>query len=172
MILDEMGQVYEYGAQTFEVGGIISVSVENERQYGYIMEMNVGNESCPIAMRDFGGEDFRSLPLECLTPLETESPAAKGQMYVLCRFSGGLDERQTKVLGISASKSVLLHLMLEDTAATQEGTQTFFNSACADEESDSLCFIYDNGNLEDPDYLNYNLEPVQVYSTVEGGTTV
>ena len=172
MILDEMGQVCEYGAQTFEVGGIVSVSVGNERQYGYIMEMNVGNESCPTAMSDFGGEDFRILPLECLTPLETESPAAKGQMYVLCRFSGGLDEQQTKVLGISASKSVLLHLMLEDTAATQEGTQTFFNSACADEESDSLCFIYDNGNLEDPDYLNYNLEPVQVYSTVEGGTTV
>ena len=172
MILDEMGQVYEYVAQTFEVGGIVSVSVGNERQYGYIMEMNVGNESCPTAMCDFGGEDFRSLPLECLTPLETESPAAKGQMYVLCRFSGGLDEQQTKVLGISASKSVLLHLMLEDTAATQEGTQTFFHSACADEESDSLCFIYDNGNLEDSDYLNYNLEPVQVYSTVEGGTTV
>ena len=172
MILDEMGQVYEYGAQTFEVGGIVSVSVGNERQYGYIMEMNVGNESCPTAMCDFGGEDFRSLPLECLTPLETESPAAKGQMYVLCRFSGGLDEQQTKVLGISASKSVLLHLMLEDTAATQEGTQTFFHSACADEESDSLCFIYDNGNLEDSDYLNYKLEPVQVYSTVEGGTTV
>lgn len=170
MILDEMGQVYEYGAQTFEVGGIVSVSVKNERQYGYIMEMNVGNESCPTAMCDFGGEDYRSLPLECLTPLETESPAAKEQMYVLCRFSDGLDGQRNKVLGISACKSVLLQLMLEDTAATQEGTQMFFNSACADEESDSLRFIYDTGDLEDPAYLNYNFEPVQVYSAAEGGT--
>ena len=37
MILDEIGQIYKYGTQTFVIGGIASVSAKNgQQQYGII----------------------------------------------------------------------------------------------------------------------------------------
>ena len=173
MILDEIGQIYKYGTQTFVIGGIASVSAKNgQQQYGIIQKLDTGNERCPTALCCFGKEDLRKLPLECLTPLVTESSVAAGQMYVLYYLFDGSDGPLAKVLGIAASKSVLLRLMLEDVEAGEEDTQLVLSSAYADQESDSLWFSYASDDPPGPFYLSYNIEPVQAYSAVKGGTAV
>ena len=173
MILKELGQEFKYGAQTFVVGGIASISVGNgQQQYGYILELDTKNGRCPTALCGFGRDDLRSLPLECLTPLETEPPATGEQMYVLYYVFDSSEGQQAKVLGISASKSVLLQLMLEDVKARQADTQIVLNSAYADQESDSLWFGYSSDDPPGLFYLCYNIEPVQVYPAGEGGDGV
>ena len=87
MILNEMGQIYEYGTRVFTVGGIASVSAGTKRQqYGYILELDTESERCPTALCDFGKDDLRSLPLEYLTPLETE-PLPQGKRCMSCTTS-------------------------------------------------------------------------------------
>ena len=173
MILNEMGQIYEYGTRVFTVGGIASVSAGTKRQqYGYILELDTESERCPTALCDFGKDDLRSLPLEYLTPLETEPPAAGKEMYVLYYLFDGSEGPRAKGMGISASKSVLLQLMLEDVKATQEDTQIILISAYADYKSDSLWFSYNSDDPPGPFYLCYNIEPVQIYSASKGGDGV
>lgn len=174
MILKESGQNFKYGAQTFAVGGIASVPMKNElRQFGMIRELDVETEFCPKALCDFGGEDMRRLPLEDLTPLAVVSPAPAGQMYVLYYFCDSSDGPSAKVLGISASKSALLHLMLEHVKDTEDTIQRLtLSSAYTDQKSDSLWFSYDGNEPPGPVCLCYNIEPVQLYSEAKGGTAI
>ena len=93
-------------------------------------------------------------------------------MYVLYYLFDGSEGPRAKVMGISASKSVLLQLMLEDVKATQEDTQIILISAYADYKSDSLWFSYNSDDPPGPFYLCYNIEPVQIYSASKGGDGV
>lgn len=174
MILKESGQSFQHGAQTFVVGGIAFVPMKNGlRQLGMIREVDVENECCPKALCDFGGEDMRRLPLEGLTPLTVEPPVEAGQMFVLYYLCDNSEGPSAKVLGISASKSALLYLMLEDVKDTEDTMRQFtLCSAYADQESDSLWFSYSGDEPPGPVSRCYNIEPVQVYSEAKGGTAV
>ena len=174
MILKESGQSFQHGAQTFLVGGIAFVPMKNGlRQLGMIQEVDVEDECCPKALCDFGGEAMRRLPMESLTPLAVESPEETGQMYALYYLCDNSDGPSAKVLGISASKSALLHLMLEDVKNTEDTMQHLdLSSAYANQESKSLWFSYDGHEPPGSVYLCYNIEPVPVYSGGKGETAV
>lgn len=172
MILKELDQDFKYGAQTFVVGGMASVPMENGRQFGIIYELDVENESYSSALCGFGREDMRRLPLEDLIPLMTESPAETGQMYVLYDCCDSSEGPSATVLGISASKSALLHLMLEDVKETEEAALLTLCSAFEDPKSDSLWFSYNTDEPSSSFYLCYNIEPVPVYSETKGGAAI
>lgn len=93
MILKELGQDFKYGTQTFVVGGMASVPMENGRQFGIIQKLDVENESYPSALCGFGKEDMRRLPLEDVKDTEdpiqwlTLSSAYAGQESNLLWFS-------------------------------------------------------------------------------------
>lgn len=69
-------------------------------------------------------------------------------------------------------QGVMMHMGERFCLGGEEDTQLVLSSAYADQESDSLWFSYASDDPPGPFYLSYNIEPVQAYSAVKGGTAV
>lgn len=172
MILNEPGQEYKYIATLYTVGGIVSAPMRDDFQmYGVLKEISVENGDYARAVCNFGADNPQKFLLSELFPVTVESPVTVGKLYVLhyqCDNSNGIT---SKVLGVSPSKSALLHLLLEDVKETKEDIDIDFHSAVFDEKEDTLTFEYQNNEPAAQCYLLYTNAPAPVCCvTKEGGT--
>lgn len=171
MILDELGQTFQYGPNKFKIGDIaVSYAGTDLGLCGFIREIDASDASCPTALLDLGCSDSKVLPLRDLTVLAAETSVETGRQYVLHYICDGSEGQQARVLGISSSKNVLLHMMLED--IENDNLEIYLTSAHMDEKEDSLWFNYENDEPAAPFYLTYEISSVPVYSKMEGGVAI
>lgn len=166
MILDELGQTFQYGPNKFKIGDIVASYAGNGSGFcGLIREIDTSDVSYPTALCDLGDSDSLVLPLRNLTVLAPEKPVETGRQYVLHCACDDEEGQHASVLGISENQKVLLHLMLED---VKKRSQIDFSRSYLDRESDSIDFSFESH--EEELYISYSIAPVPVYSKMNGGT--
>ncbi len=166
MILDELGQSFQYGPNKFTVGDFsISCAGTDLGLCGFIREIDATDASCPTALCDLGCSNSKILPLQDLTVLAIEPFIETGQQYVLHCACDDEEGQRASVLGISESKGVLLHLLLED---VKKRPQIDFSDSYLDKKNDSISFCFESN--EEELFVNYSIDPVPVYSKTNGGT--
>lgn len=166
MILDELGQSFQYGPNKFTVGDIsVSYTGTDLGLCGFIREIDTTDASCPTALCDLGYFDSKILPLRNLMVLAVEPSIETGRQYVLHCACDDEEGQRASVLGISESKGVLLHLLLED---VKKRPQMDLSRSYLDKGSDSISFSFESN--EEELFVSYSIDPVPVYSKTNGGT--
>ena len=166
MILDELGQTFQYGPNQFKIGDIaVSYAGTDLGLCGFIREIDASDATCPTALCDLGCSDSKVLPLQDLTVLAAETPVETGRQYVLLCACDDDEGQHASVLGISESRNVLIHLMLDD---LKKRPQVNLSCSYLDKESDSITFGFES--YEEELYVSYSIDLVPVYSKTNGGT--